>query len=151
VKIPQGNKLWLNRKAAEAEGVNVDSLVRYHRTKTGLELYPDSPTLHDDGTATCHGCGTRKDHNVLYWQPWNMMGDVGLYGLCRECTGHTIPIGPPSRDAERIAAFEASKPMSDPNSPWNQVNVRRQERKSGEGRRTRPKFGYKSAGRFSDD
>lgn len=119
MKMPQGSKMWMNRAVAEKDGIDVERLVRFHRMKGSIELYPDSPTMHDDGTATCHGCDTRKDYTVLYWQPFNVWGKVGLYGICRECTGTMLSLGPPSQDKRRLAEFAKMKPTSDPESKNN--------------------------------
>lgn len=112
MRLFNSNTVFIDREIAEAEGINVDRLARFYAERVGLRVIHEPPTEHDDGTATCHGCDTRKPHNVLYFDWYNCEGRVGLYGICRECSGNQIKLGPPSRDRKRLAEYERMKPRS---------------------------------------
>lgn len=113
MRVFKGNTVFVDREIAKAEGINVERLAQFYAERIGLRVIHEPPTEHDDGTATCHGCDTRKPHNVLYFEWYNCEGRIGLYGICRQCSGNDIKLGPPSRDKERLEAYERMIPRSD--------------------------------------
>lgn len=137
-KAQSGSIIYVDRKVAEAEGINVDRLVAYY-ARSGIRLITEAPYWDDcEERWVCNGCKTAYSRDEEVWRR-STITPSGWQPLCRICEGTELS-DDPERRGERLRARRANadmirkkpgRPAADPSK------ARRVDLPAGEGRPAR--------------
>ena len=85
VHMPSGPVIWVDRKLAELEGINVERMTE-HYAKQGIKIITEEAYFNEEeGRWVCPGCKIAWERDADVWRPNTLPGGSEWQGICRQC------------------------------------------------------------------